>query len=77
MSVMLITCPNTGREFSTGILVDEDTFNGVPDVLAHSRCPHCGLRHSWWKREARLVDSIPRSQWVEVRTEVAAVDGNR
>jgi hypothetical protein len=75
MGAVLITCSNTGREFSTGILAEEDTFNCMPDVLARSRCPYCGLQHSWWKRDARYVDSIPQSQWVETRAEVAPVAG--
>jgi hypothetical protein len=40
-------------------------INCMPDVLARSRCPYCGLQHSWWKQDARYVDSIPQSQWVE------------
>lgn len=65
MGVLLITCPNTGREFSTGIHADADTFNSLPDVLVQSHCPHCGLQHNWWKREARLMDSIEPAQWIE------------
>ena len=30
MGVLLIKCPTTGREFSTGIQVDEATLAGVP-----------------------------------------------
>lgn len=67
MGVLLMICPNTGREFSTGIQLDNDTFRSLPDVLAHSRCPYCGLRHNWWKREARFVDSIHPAQWVEAK----------
>ena len=65
MGVLLTICPNTGREFSTGIQVDKDTFRGLPDVLAQSRCPYCGLRHSWWKREVQFANSIHPAQWVE------------
>ena len=67
MGVILITCPNTGVEFSTGIHADADTFNSLADVLVRSHCPHCGLQHNWWKREARLVDSIEPAQWVEAK----------
>jgi hypothetical protein len=50
----MISCPNTGRPVATGIEVEPGTFEQLPDVLAHTSCPHCGLDHSWWKREAWL-----------------------
>jgi hypothetical protein len=56
MGVVTIRCPNTGRDISTGIDTDQASFDRLPDVLSHSRCPMCGLEHSWWKREARLVE---------------------
>jgi len=57
MNVLMIRCPNTGRSVSTGIETDEHSFSRIPDVLAHTRCPVCGLDHAWWKREAWLADS--------------------
>jgi hypothetical protein len=59
MSIIDISCPNTGEFISTGIEIDIESFNKLPDVLTHSRCPHCGLDHSWWTREARLVNATP------------------
>jgi hypothetical protein len=56
MGIVMIRCPNTGRDISTGIDTDQASFDRLPDVLSHSRCPVCGLEHSWWKREARLAD---------------------
>jgi hypothetical protein len=54
MGVVTIRCPITGQDVATGIETDEASFNQIPDVLTRSRCPLCGLDHSWWKREARL-----------------------
>lgn len=51
MGVVMIRCPNTGQDVTTGIDTDQATFDGLPDVLSHSRCPVCGLEHSWWKRK--------------------------
>lgn len=59
MGVVVIRCPETGREFSTGILTDEHSFKVLPDVLADALCPLCGGVHSWRKPEARLVDDLP------------------
>ena len=56
MGMVMIKCPNTGRDISTGIETDASSFAHVGDVLAHSRCPLCGLEHAWWKREAWLTE---------------------
>jgi hypothetical protein len=56
MGIVMIRCPTTGREISTGIETDAASFAAVPDVLAHSPCPWCGLEHAWWKREAWLCE---------------------
>jgi hypothetical protein len=58
MGVLFLRCPTTAREFSTGIHVEEDSFRRLPDTVTRAHCPHCGLTHSWWTREARLQDGI-------------------
>jgi hypothetical protein len=62
MSVIYCTCPQTAREFSTGILLDGADFEKLPDVEAKSRCPHCGRLHSWSKHTARLGELGPSMQ---------------
>jgi hypothetical protein len=58
MSVITVQCPRTGLGISTGIETDSDSFDQLPDdVLAQTHCPHCGLRHAWWKREAWLSNT--------------------
>jgi hypothetical protein len=57
MSVIYCTCPQTAREFSTGILLDGADFDRLPEVEARSRCPHCGGFHSWSKQTARLGEA--------------------
>ena len=52
MGTLMLRCPTTGSEFSTGILADEETFKQLPDTVTKAACPHCGLMHSWWTREA-------------------------
>ena len=66
MPVLTVTCLTTGRSFPTGIEVDKPTFKTLPNVMTRSRCLHCGREHTWWTREARLVDVIPPSQWAEM-----------
>jgi hypothetical protein len=54
---LMIACPNTGQAISTGIETDEFSLRQIADVPSRSRCPICGLVHTWWKREAWLADS--------------------
>jgi hypothetical protein len=62
MGGVMISCPNTGKEISTGIETDPSSFESLPDVLTHSRCPMCGLEHAWWKGEAWLTAIDPSSE---------------
>jgi hypothetical protein len=56
VSVIMVKCPNTGRELSTGIETDRTGFDRLPSLLTYSRCPLCRLEHGWWKHEAWLAD---------------------
>ena len=59
LSAVMIKCPNTGKLIATGIETDADTFRRLPDTLSRTHCPHCGVEHAWWKREALLLDQPP------------------
>jgi hypothetical protein len=54
MGILLLRCPTTGREFPSGICVEEDSFKGLLDTMSEASCPHCGASHRWWTHEARL-----------------------
>ena len=56
LGTVTIKCPSTGDQVSTGIETDRASFDLLPDVLSHSRCPVCGLEHAWWTREAMLAE---------------------
>ena len=57
MSALLFVCPNSGREISTGIEIDSDSFyRGLPHVLAEIACPDCGLIHNLFEVHPRLTD---------------------
>ena len=49
----MIRCPYRGQAVSTGIEIDEVTFQRLPDTLILSRCPLCGLEHVWWLEPTR------------------------
>ena len=58
MGVIMIQCPHTGLAVSTGIETDDETFGALPDSLGLAICPKCGLKHTWWKREAWLESDL-------------------
>ena len=59
VSVVMVRCPNTGREFSTGVEMDAATFERLPDIRSQIRCPVCSLDHDWSTREAWLGNPAP------------------
>ena len=56
MGVLKVRCPESGREVSTGIEIDPQSFAALPDKLPVSNCPLCGLDHGWLKCDARFVE---------------------
>ena len=56
MGYLKTRCPETGRDISTGIEVDPDSFARLPDKLAASKCPLCGCEHIWLKCDSRFVE---------------------
>jgi hypothetical protein len=60
MPSILIECPKTNREFSTGIIIDKASFDVLRNVPGFARCPHCGQEHQWSKRDAWLAEECVR-----------------
>ncbi|MCL4767032.1 MAG: hypothetical protein KJZ80_12405 [Hyphomicrobiaceae bacterium] len=54
MGTIIFRCPSTGREYVSGLEIDEASFRRLPDIRMKARCPHCGADHLWSLREARL-----------------------
>jgi len=72
MPVILIECPISGREFSTGIITDRASFDVLREVPARDRCPYCGQEHEWRKSDARLAETVPPAEWIENQTRARA-----
>jgi hypothetical protein len=62
VGVLLIRCPKTNRDFSTGIHVDAETLARVPQEFTHTHCPYCKTQHFWLPREAKLVEAFPQEE---------------
>ena len=50
-SVVMVRCPTTGHELSTGVEMDTATFERLPDIHSQMKCPVCGLDHNWSTQE--------------------------
>jgi hypothetical protein len=59
MGVVMIKCPKTGREISTGITMDRVRFNSTPVFFASTYCPICRASHEWFAKDAWVCDSAP------------------
>ena len=56
MGIVMITCPKTGREISTGIEADRDRFNATPVFYSRTYCRYCQEEHDWFARDAWVCD---------------------
>ena len=55
--VVMVRCPNTGRERSTGIEMDAATFSQLPDVRSNMKCPT--TREAWLGDPAPSLPALP------------------
>jgi hypothetical protein len=54
MAVLMLKCSTTCREFSTGIHVEKEGFQKLPDPVTKAACQHCGQLHGWGTHDVRL-----------------------
>ena len=60
MGVVMIRCPQTGREIRTGMTADRNTFHATPVFFARAYCPFCRTEHEWFAKEAWICEEEPR-----------------
>jgi hypothetical protein len=65
LGVLLITCPVTSKEFSTGVQIDSRDASMLPDVESEALCTFCEQVHRWRPRQARWVEAIGPDDWIE------------
>ena len=61
MGVVMIKCPKTGREISTGITTDRVRFNSTPVFFASTYCPICCTTHEWFAKDAWVCEPTPNT----------------
>jgi hypothetical protein len=75
--VVMVRCPATSRELSTGVEMDAATFERLPDIRSRIKCPVCNLDHDWSTRDAWLgipAPSAPALPWLFINNLSAAND---
>jgi hypothetical protein len=66
MGVLVVTCPKTGKKFSTGIQIDKDDLYTISqNTVSASYCPYCKQDHKWRYHGAEWVVALPPEDWVE------------
>jgi hypothetical protein len=66
MGVLVVTCPDTGKRFSTGIQIDKDDLYTISqDTVGASYCPYCKQDHKWRYRDAEWVAVLAPEDWVD------------
>jgi hypothetical protein len=56
MGLIVIRCPRTGENASTGIETDRASFDAMPEVPSTMTCPLCGAVHVWSKRWGMFIN---------------------
>jgi hypothetical protein len=77
VSVVMVRCPTTGSELSTGIEMDAATFEHLPEIRSQIKCPICRLDHVWSTREAWLDNPppyLPAIAWLMLNNRIASND---
>ena len=60
MGRLMIRCPVTGREISSGIEADRSRFRASAVFFARSYCEFCRVEHEWLNTES-IDGRYPRS----------------
>ena len=73
MGMLMIHCPRTGRQVSTGRNVDAATFRSSPVFFSRVYCPHRKAMHEWFAADAwvREAENSERSNGFEQETVVS------
>jgi hypothetical protein len=56
VGIIVVRCPKTDQEISTGIEIEPEDFPVLPPVAGRVQCPLCGDEHSWLPSQARVKD---------------------
>jgi hypothetical protein len=63
MGVVMIRCPQTGREIPTGFEMNTAEFQRAPVFFSRVQCPLCERMPEWFAKDAWVCDSPDPSAW--------------
>jgi hypothetical protein len=58
MGLVMIKCPDTGRDIPTGFIADRASFDSTPVFFARVQCPICRTEHEWFAKEAWVCEGV-------------------
>jgi len=58
MGALVAICPQTGRQFETGIDTDKASMEITPPFATECACPHCGGNHLVAKQDFYLCEVV-------------------
>jgi hypothetical protein len=56
VGTLMIKCPNTGMEISTGMMADGPSFAATPVFFSRTYCPVCRVNHDWFATDAWVCE---------------------
>jgi hypothetical protein len=59
VGTIVIRCPKTEREISTGLQADWRAFGSVPVFFSRTYCPLCRSNHEWFAKDAWVREDAP------------------
>jgi hypothetical protein len=62
MGILMVQCPATGREISTGIELDDSRFRSGPVFFGSTFCPFCRTHHEWFAKDAWISEGPSASR---------------
>ena len=67
MGMVMIKCPETGRDIPTGMVADRASFRATPVFFARALCPFCRAEHEWFAQQAWVCDNEPPRRRIPAR----------
>jgi hypothetical protein len=59
MALVMLRCPMTDRNYSTGIDTNMDNLKRVQNISGASVCPYCKRDHDWRPNDTWLAEAVP------------------
>jgi hypothetical protein len=56
MGAVMAKCPETGRSFATGLVMEPESFQRMPVFFARAYCTHCRQEHQWFAKDAWVAE---------------------